>query len=293
MKKYVIVGMVLVGLLMIGAFGFFYKEAPRKQAKDRVMTTIYPLYELTRHVTGDSVEVELLVPAGQEVHDYEPTAKQIQTLSDAQLVVYLTDSFEHWLPRDLIKKGVCATRGMPLLTEGGVVDPHVWQSPSRMLTMLDTITHELSQRFPDKQAIFEKNSQGYAKQLEALDVAYHHAFDQAKTPYFVTQHPAFSYLAEDYGLTQISVQDMAVDQEVTVYRLNELISEIAAKDIRYLYREDSLSSSLSDTIKRETGVQILTLYSLESLTSEQEKTGLAYLSGMYENLENLRKTTDS
>src|SRR5690625_2161159 len=66
--------------------------------KLQVTATFYPMYEFASRVAGELAEVELLVPAGTDTHGYEPSARDIAQLSEADLFVYNSPEMETWVP---------------------------------------------------------------------------------------------------------------------------------------------------------------------------------------------------
>lgn len=75
----------------------------------RVISTFYPIYDLTTKIAGSEVQVENLVPPGIEPHDYEPTPREIQKIYDADLLVYNGAGVDAWVDNlltDLEKNNV-------------------------------------------------------------------------------------------------------------------------------------------------------------------------------------------
>lgn len=69
-------------------------EAAAKRLNIKV--SFYPMYEFTKNIVGDLADVEVLVPAGVEPHDWEPTAKDMAGISDADVLVYNGAGMESW-----------------------------------------------------------------------------------------------------------------------------------------------------------------------------------------------------
>lgn len=69
----------------------------QKQAdgKLNIVTTFYPVYEFTKQVAGDTAHVELLIGAGTEPHEYEPSAKAVAKIQDADTFVYENETWKH------------------------------------------------------------------------------------------------------------------------------------------------------------------------------------------------------
>ena len=85
------------------------QEAANKKEKLQVMTTFYPMYDFTKEVVGDEGEVELLIPAGTDSHDYEPSAKDMAKIQNADVFVYNNENMETWgWPYTYIRSGTDA-----------------------------------------------------------------------------------------------------------------------------------------------------------------------------------------
>ncbi len=287
----------------------------QKQAdgKLNIVTTFYPVYEFTKQVAGDTANVELLIGAGTEPHEYEPSAKAVAKIQDADTFVYENENMETWVPKlleSLDKKKVKTIKatGDMLLLPGGEeeeeghdhggeghhhdYDPHVWLSPARTIKLVEHIRDSLSADYPDKKETFEKNAAAYIEKLQVLDKAYTDGLSQAKQKSFVTQHAAFNYLALDYGLKQVSISGLSPDAEPSAARLAELTEYIKKNKISYIYFEENASQALANTLSKETGVKLDVLNPLESLTEEATKDGEDYISVMEKNLKALKQTTD-
>ncbi|HEM6310017.1 TPA: zinc ABC transporter substrate-binding protein AdcA [Streptococcus suis] len=298
-----------VSALLLGACG---NSTASEDGKLNIVTTFYPVYEFTKQVAGDEANVDLLVKAGTEVHGYEPSAKDIARIQEADAFVYENENMETWVhdvekSLDTTKVNVIsATEGMLLLPGGEeeheghdhseeghshAYDPHVWLSPERAITLVENIRDSLVAKYPEKKDAFETNAAAYIEKLDALDAKYSETLSAAKQKYFVTQHTAFAYLALDYGLKQVSITGVAADEDPTPSRLAELTEYINKYGIKYIYFEENASKSVAETLAKETGVQLDVLNPLESLTDEDMKNGKDYISVMEDNLTALEKTT--
>ncbi|HEL1566046.1 TPA: zinc ABC transporter substrate-binding protein AdcA [Streptococcus suis] len=295
--------------LLLGACG---NSTASEDGKLNIVTTFYPVYEFTKQVAGDEANVDLLVKAGTEVHGYEPSAKDIARIQEADAFVYENENMETWVHDvegsiDTEKVNIIsATEGMLLLPGGEeeheghdhsgeghshAYDPHVWLSPERAITLVENIRDSLVAKYPEKKDAFETNAAAYIEKLDALDAKYSETLSAAKQKYFVTQHTAFAYLALDYGLKQVSITGVAADEDPTPSRLAELTEYINKYGIKYIYFEENASKSVAETLAKETGVQLDVLNPLESLTDEDMKNGKDYISVMEDNLTALEKTT--
>ncbi|AND79055.1 zinc ABC transporter substrate-binding protein AdcA [Streptococcus pantholopis] len=308
MKKQLVWLLSFVSLFLIGSA--VSVRAVFADEKLNLVTTFYPVHEFTKAVVGDEGKVTMLIKAGTEPHDFEPTTKNVTTISDADVFVYLDENMETWVPDvkkslDLDKQTVIKATGDMLLMAGSeegeeegheghshAYDPHVWLSPKRAVTLVENIRDSLIKKYPDKSAVFTDNAAAYIEKLKSLDQDYTEALSQAKQTSFVTQHAAFGYLALDYGLEQIPITGVSAETEPSAKRLASLTKYVKKYDIKYIYFEENASSKVAKTLADEVGVKTQVLNPLESLSKKQIEAGEDYFSIMQANLKALRLTTD-
>lgn len=309
-------GIILISLFaLIGLAACKENNQAASQNKDKklkIVTTFYPIYDFTKTIVGDEGDVSLLIPAGSEPHDYEPSAKDMAKITEADAFVYHNENMETWVPNAIKswKKGapntIEGTKDMLLLPGGEEeghdhgeeaghhheLDPHTWLSPHRAIKEVTSIKNQLVKLYPDKKAEFETNTKKYVAKLEALDNEYSDSLKDAKQKNFVTQHTAFSYLALDYGLNQVGISGINPDQEPDPSRIAELKHYVEDNEINYIYFENNNQGKAAKTLADETKVKLEVLNPLESLTKKQMDAGENYLSVMKENLAALKKTTN-
>ena len=309
---------MMLPALLLAAIGLVSACTPQEEAASidrlQIVASFYPMYDFTKNIVGDEGEVALMVPAGTEAHDYEPSAKDMKKLQDADVFVYNDENMETWVPavEDTLNEGdvhvVKATENMLLLAgsdeahdhahgegEGHShdLDPHVWLAPSLAIQEVEEIRDQLIEAYPEKEQAFRDNTEAYLEKLHALDESYTEAFSQADQKSFVTQHAAFGYLAVEYGLTQVPISGLSPSEEPTATRLAELKTDVSEYDIQYIYVEENAADTIARTLAKEANVELLVLNPLEGLTNEQMENGEDYLSVMKANLAALSKTTNS
>jgi len=273
--------------------------------KLQIVTTFYPMYYFTQKVAGSSANVELLIPNGAEPHDWEPTAKDMAKIQDADMFIYNSRYFESWTEKvlksidDSDLTVVEASKGIEMMNaleseeehhsdHASSKDPHVWLSPVLAQQEVDTISKAIKQLDPKNKNQYEKNAEDFKSQLVNLDQLYKESVDQAKKKEFVTQHAAFGYLAKQYGLTQIPIAGLSPDVEPTLGKLKELTEVTKKKHVKVIYFEGLTSSKVAQTLANEIGAKTEVLNPLEGLTKEEQEKGLDYIDVMEKNLDALK-----
>nr|WP_245617897.1 metal ABC transporter substrate-binding protein [Carnobacterium gallinarum] len=284
------------------------------EAKDstklQVVTTFYPMYDFARNVTGDQAEVSVLMKAGTEPHDYEPSAKDIAKIADSDVFVYNSEEMETWVASVLknvdTKKTVVidASKEIKLLDgaedhdhdeEGHddhshAHDPHVWLDPVLAQEEVNAIKAGVIKADPANKVMYEKNADAYNEKLEALNQKFVNGLKDAENRTFVTQHSAFAYLANRYDLKQVAIAGLSPDQEPSPAKLAELNDFVKDNDVKVIYFEETASPKIARTLANETGAALEVLSPIEGITKEEQDKGVDYIRVMESNLAALQKS---
>lgn len=255
-------------------------------SKPEVVTTFEPMYEFTKAIVGDKVKVENIVPANQEVHEFEPSAKQVATMTNAQALIYNSSDLEKWalkVKNDGVK--IEASKDVDKI-QG---DPHTWISPKQAIVEVNTIAEALGKAFPDDKATFEKNAANYVAKLKKLDAEFDTLKD-AKQKTFITQHEAFAYLARDYGMNEIAIAGLDPEVEPTAATLAKLKGEMEKAGLKNVYFEGNANSKIAETLAKSVGANLIGINTVEGISDAQKKEGATYLTLMEENLKALQQT---
>jgi zinc transport system substrate-binding protein len=306
MKKGLILGAALLSLGLLAACG---KSETTKSDKLQVTTTFYPMYEFTKAVTGETADVSYIVPAGQEVHDYEPSAREMAKLVDSDVVVFNAENLETWFEdaEDNLNDSTLvieASHDVDFIhTEDedeaehddhdhedhdhGDTDPHTWTSLQNAVIEVQTIADALSKKYPENKATYQANAKAYQEKLQALDQKFVAALEPATQKTFITQHAAFAYMARDYGLTQLSISGINPDVEPSSQALAHLKELMSQDNLTYVYFEENAGDKLAKTLAKEANAKTAVLNPIEGITTDEQKAGDSYLTIMEENLESL------
>ncbi|WP_156956039.1 metal ABC transporter substrate-binding protein [Carnobacterium pleistocenium] len=299
----------LFSILLIVAVGCGNQEDAQPESnKLNVVTTFYPMYDFTKNIVGDKAEVTLLLEAGTDTHSYEPSAKEVAAISNADVFIYNSEEMEVWVSSVLESIDtestvvVNASEGVSFLeaTEGAdeheseehqdEVDPHIWLDPVLAQEEVSNIQAGLIAADPENEEVYETNAKVYNEKLEALNQEFETAFNGATKRTFVTQHAAFAYLANRYNLEQVSIAGISTEEEPSPAKLAELQDYVEDEGINYIYYAEISSSQIAETLANETGVELEILNPIEGITTEDQEKGIDYIKAMENNLTALQKS---
>jgi len=256
-----------------------------------IVAAFYPLAYAAEQIGGPQVDVVNLTPPGTEPHDVELSARDVERVRSADVVLYIGSGFQPALEdalEDSQADAVDLLEGLRLREgadedEGLAVDPHVWLDPLRYAEMSDRIGHAFGR--PEPAAKFRA-------QLESLDREYGRALSQCRRREIVTSHAAFGYLAERYRLEQIAITGLSPEAEPTPRKLEDVVEEVRRHGATTVFFETLVSPRLAETVARETGASTAVLNPLEGLTEEELARGEDYFSLMHANLKTLRQALE-
>lgn len=305
MKK-TIAFFILLALLSTGCVPTEADLSRQAAAQDKlvVYTTIYPLYDFTKKIGGDRVEVIQIMPVGVDPHHFEPSAKMLARLSQAPLIIYNGAGMEPWLE----KAKATLEKNKVLLVDTSVnidlltlededsdhehhrhgVDPHIWLSPRNAILQGQAIRDALMKVDPDNSPYYEENYARFVKELQKLDREYQTTLSPLRRKEIIVAHEALGYLARDYGLVQIPLRGFSAEAEPTPARLREIVRLAKAQNITHVFFETMMDPKVSQIIAEEIGAQILEINTLGNITQEQLDAGEDYFSLMRQNLANLK-----
>jgi zinc transport system substrate-binding protein len=284
---------------------------PGATGKDQmaVVASFYPLQFATEQIGGSHVAVTSLTKPGAEPHDVELTPRDIATVSKAKLVIFekgLQSAVDKAVESQGGDRGLDVapaanldlkfrpTVGAPAVksAEGpgenapGTTDPHFWLDPQRYSGVAEVISQRLSKIDPAHKGDFEKNAKEVEARLAALANEFRTGLAGCQRKDIVTSHSAFGYLAERFGLKQISINGLSPDQEPKPADLAAVSTYAKAHGVTTIYAETLVSPAIAATVAREAGARMATLDPIEGLTSGS--AGKDYFEVMRSNLKALR-----
>ena len=251
-----------------------------KNASDKrpvVLTTFTILADMARQVAGDRLQVRSITKPGAEIHGYEPSPKDLEQASGADLIVENGLGLELWARRFVRSAGdvptVTLTEGMqPLLIEGDVYagkpNPHAWMSPLRAQGYVDRLVDALSELDPEGAQLYRENGNRYKRQLESLDAELRNllAGIPKKQRVLVSCEGAFSYLAQDYGFDEAYLWPVNAESQITPKRMARLIERVKRDQVPAVFCETTVSDKAQREVARASGARFGGNFFVDSLS---------------------------
>ena len=174
-------------------------------------------------------------------------------------------------------------------------DEHIWLSLKNAWILVNALAQSLSKVDSANSSIYTANAVLYNAKLWALDSEFTTAISGAsqKTVLFGDRFP-FRYLVDDYGIKYYAAfVGCSAESEASFETVTFLAGKMDSLQLPAIFTIDGSNGKIARTIldasKKSKNAQVLTLNSMQSVTDEQIKAGVDYLSIMRDNLEVLKK----
>lgn len=270
--------MVLVSVVAIGTTGCTDSNPTDRPT---VVVSYSILGDIVSQLVGDTADVQVIIPNGVDPHEFEPSAKNVETLNGATLIVTNGANLEEHLARIIEQaheSGVAefviadhvTTRTM---TEDGaeIVDPHLWLDPLTILQAIPDLAQQLgtilqvdltSQAAEVENMLTELNSQAAAIMSEITNCT------------LVTGHDEMGYFAARFGCTVVGaiIPSLSTSAEATAGQIAELKRLASESSVHAIFADHGAPTHVADQLARELNVQlvVLTTHMLEDGDSYSE-----------------------
>lgn len=273
--------------------------SPTASSLPRVLVTLAPQKDLVAKIAGDTVFVQSLIPPGANPHVYEPTAREVLALPQADLWFRMGEPIEtrfanlfashqpHLMTVDTqeglyLLPSSCGHSHHPeeLLS----VDTHTWLSPHLLAQQATRITDALSLAYPDQETFYRENLASLLDELGALDTEIRALFAAKPHLAILVSHPAFAYFCHDYGLHQLSVEKG--EREPSIAELSALLEEVKVEHVQRVFLQEQYNNKPTQMIARALNLPtyVVDPYAEDVLANLKR---MAYLFAGYDAPENL------
>ncbi len=267
-------------LVLVTVAGLFSCQASVSRTKPSIVVTYSILGSVVRDLVGDQATVTVSIPNGLDPHEWEPSAKDIEAINKADLVVENGLDLEQGMLKTLDtarKSGVRFFTAADHITvrhvgEGqgipsddpdqtvGAPDPHLWTDPLTLKAVVSSLAvvleDDLGLDIADRAANLENRLDTLNTQVADIAAAVPEANRK-----LVTGHESMGYFAERYGFKMVGViiPSLSSQAEVSAADLADLKQAIEANRVPAIFTELGTSPAVARAIGDETGVKVVEL----------------------------------
>lgn len=304
MKKRIILILLFV-LLLSGC-------SVKKDKKYRVVTTNFAAYDFAKKVFKDDASISLIVKPGQSIHGFDPSAKDVIEIKEADLFIYNGGESDEWIEDIKLddKKTFVMSKYADKLAEDEKLsglyeddehahehdhdeeeafDEHIWTSIRNSVKIIKALGDKAAKDLGDTK--YQKNASDYILELENLDNKMDKMIKAAPIKELIVADKfPFIYFAKDYGLTYTAAFPGCFEEtEVNAKQLTKIIERVKELNINNIFYIDGSSRKVSSLVAKETGAKEALLHSAHFITKDEFAKGISYLDIMNDNYETLKK----
>ena len=300
---------ILIILIIISSFSLYSCDKEKDDTKLNIVVTMFPEYDWVKNIVLDdqSVNLVLLQQSGSDLHNFNPTAKDILTIIDADLFIYNGGESDNWVnnvfessKKEINYLNLLESLGSKAKEEEDIeglfdeeedseLDEHIWLSLRNAKYLVEIIKNELIILNPNMKDKYELNAKDYISNLDNLDNKYQSLFDKYndKVILLADRFP-FRYLVDDYGIKYYAAfKGCQAEVEASAKTITFLADKINELNLKTIFVLETSDSKLANTIIETANNQGVLIQALNSLQSYTTKDNYNYLEVMDLNLERI------
>lgn len=226
---------------------FFLISATLYAEPPQVLVSLTPYRYLVQRIAEDTVSTAILVPPGSNHDTYSPSINDIVKIGKSSLWFRVGEATESRTVEALVYHNpkieiVDLRKDLELLVDpnhhcccGEENDPHIWLSPKMLIPQVEIITNALIKLSPERQDDYLNNAKELILEIQNLDKEISSLLQKSKNKTVLVAHPAFGYLARDYGFSQLAIEHEG--KEPTPKQLTELIKTAKELGIQRVFTQ--------------------------------------------------------
>ncbi|TAJ10118.1 zinc ABC transporter substrate-binding protein [Marinilabiliaceae bacterium JC017] len=268
--------------LLITLFLGACQSRPKTSDQPVVTVSISPQKYFIKQLTGDKIKVNVMVPPGTSPATYSPTPTQIKSLSESAaylkigLIAFEITWGEKLTSTNPDMKWFDLSEGIGLISEEGHycsahhdhhehhhgtnIDPHIWTSLKKGKEILNNTKTALIELFPEMANSITINHANLLVEIDKLDHSLQQLAIEKPGLTFMIFHPAYTYLAQDYGFRQIAIEHEG--KTPSPAQLKKTIEQAKAQKVKYIFVQQEFDQKNAKAIANEIGAKVVQVHPL-------------------------------
>lgn len=312
-KKIILIVILLILIIGILILMTYSNDNKNSNEKLNIAVTNFATYDFVRQIAGDSVNLTFLLGPGIDSHSYEPTTKDLITIQEADMFIYIGGELERWVDKvletsDLSNVECICLKNMVELKQEKEVDgaehehhdehdeefaynEHIWTSPANAKIMIEKIAEKISEKDLDNKNFYITNAENYNEEITKLQKDIQDIVDnKVRNRLVFGDKMPMQYFLDEFGLeASAAFNGCSTETEPSSTTLTYLIEKVKDEKIPVVLYIELSTGQVANTIAEEAGVGIMQIQTLHNVSKNDFENGETYVSLMRRNLDVLRK----
>ena len=309
-KKVIILATIIIITIGIVMAIFVKPKNTKKTDKLNVVATTFSTYDFTRQIVGDKADITFLLGPGVDAHSYEPSAKDLVTIKNADVFIYIGGEMEQWVDKILETDTIDTDKttlihitdcietieeqevdGAEEEHEHGAFDEHIWTSPSNSIKMIKYLSDQFGKIDNNNKESYEKNAENYIKQIENVRNKIQEIVANKKRDRLVFgDKMPMQYFLNEFGLTaSAAFNGCSTEAEPGTKTITYLVNKVKEEQIPVVLYIELSTGKTAKSIANETGAKVMQIQTLHNISKDDFKNGETYVSLMSRNLPVLKE----
>lgn len=290
MKKFFSILLTIIITLSFAACG----SSGENESDNRlsVVATIFPYYDFAKNIAGDNARVDILIPAGTDIHSFEPTAQDIAKIQNCDIFIYNGGESDTWVENiinSLDQENLPDIMKMtdyvePILeqdaehNQGDEMDEHIWISPRNASNLMGHIMSQMQKLDAKNSQQYKDNYSAYTQEMYSISQSIESIVSSAnKRKIIVGDRFPLIYFTSQYAIDwECAFPGCSSETEPSLDKLSSLEKIIKDEKYKAIIKLANSGNNVAETLAEDTGVKVVTFYDYENVSKKSIDAGETY-----------------
>jgi len=310
---------LLLAIIAVVAIAILIGSGKTEKNTDKlkVVVTNFAAYDFVRQIASDKIKLEFLLEPGVEAHSYDPTAKDLVNIQEADIFIYIGGNVEQWADKILETidnkktKTICLLDTVTLIPhehvesseehiheheENNAFEEHIWTAPQNAIQIVQSLANMLSEADRKNEIVYQTNASRYITKIKNVQAEIQKIVDNKKRNKLIFgDKMPMQYFLNEFGLTaSAAFNGCSTDAEPSSSTIANLVEEIKEENIPVILYIELSNGKVANTIaenvksKYNKDTETMQIQSLHNVSKTDFENGETYVTLMTRNLKVLK-----
>lgn len=320
---FIVIAIVAIAMLAVN------KDKKAEDGKLNIVCTTFSTYDFSRQIVGDEANVTFLLGPGVDSHSYEPSAKDLATIKNADVFIYIGGEMEKWVDKVLetdtineekttlihVVDSVDTIEEMEVdgaeeeehhhdeehdsddheagehEHEDGAFDEHIWTSPANAIKMVQYLGEKYASLDEENAEIYRKNALNYVEKIKEVQSKIQSIVDNKKRDILIFgDKMPMQYFMNEYDLrVSAAFSGCSTETEPSAKTITYLVNKVKEENVPVVLYIELSTGKTATSIASETGAKAMQIQTLHNVSKQDFDNGETYVSLMTRNLDVLKE----